>query len=75
MKIQRTFEISPNAQTETHVPQFTDLSNHDSAAESKPNGVISTLEKTLWWNEKHHSKLYEDLIASLWSYPDQMKGI
>ena len=48
MKIQRTFEISPNAQTETaeqHVPQFTDLSNHDSAAESKPNGVISTLEK------------------------------
>ena len=45
MKIQRTFEISPNAQTEPHSPQFTDLSNHDSAAESKPNGVISTLEK------------------------------
>ena len=45
MKTQRTFEISPNAQTETHSPQFTDLSNHDSAAESKPNGVISTLEK------------------------------
>lgn len=45
MKIQITFKISPNAQTETHSPQFTDLSNHDSATESKPNGVISTLEK------------------------------
>ena len=27
MRIQRTFEIRPKSQTETHVPQFTDLLN------------------------------------------------
>ena len=43
MRIQRTFEIRPKSQTETHVPQFTDLLNRDSAAKLIPNGMISTL--------------------------------
>ena len=59
MRIQRTFEIRPKSQTETHAPQFTDLLNRDSAAKLIPNGAISTLvfpalkavytEET-WWN-------------------------
>ena len=36
MRIQRIFEIRPKSQTETHVPQFTDLLNRDSAAKIDP---------------------------------------